>query len=158
MASKHTKSTPVRVALRRDGRILCDVCDQLVTLDTETGRIPEHDSTQLGVACPRGGRKFEVVAPAQSTRPVADKHRVRGADEIKSARERERRNEKRQARRRAQTNREREPHGERKRRPHWSEDYAIYCEDSFGKQDDGFEPHERERTRGGGLPGLGKRN
>lgn len=52
MAGKHTESTPVRVTLRRHGRILCAVCKQLVTLDSETGRIPEHESKQLGVACP----------------------------------------------------------------------------------------------------------
>ena len=46
---------------------------------------------------------------------------------------------------------------QRKRSPHWRDDYAIVGYDSFGREDDGFEPYEREHHARGGLPGHGRR-
>lgn len=46
---------------------------------------------------------------------------------------------------------------QRKRSPHWRDDYAIVGYDSFGRGDDGFEPYEREHHARGGLPGHGRR-
>lgn len=157
--------------VREDGRVKCPVCEQIVSTDEEKQRISKHTSLQLGVVCPYSDRAFRAgglpevrqgfrsragggSSSRQTAGRLAEKNRVRSAEELKQARE-----EVKTARKRSQAKRKRDWNSpeERKRSPHWRDDYAIVGYDSFGREDDGFEPHEREHHARGGLPGHGRR-
>lgn len=160
------KKAPSRPILQpRRGKVKCPICDEWIRALQAKQQITEHGHDDEGRMCK--GSYIYYTLPSTKTadreariQSTFEKYRLRDLETVRRERERQEKEEHREKRAKNLTKAELEKREERRQRyreQRLSDHYAMYAVDSFGEEDDGFEPHQRERVWRGGLPGLGRR-
>lgn len=167
MAESVTKTTKKTTSKRlilepRHGKVKCPVCDEWVAAKLTKCQIGEHGHDASGKMCNGSYRFYTLPSSGMNTREervqaTIEKYRVRDPETLRKERDKREKAKKRKKQTRSGHQAAAEERRERYRQQKLSDNYAMYAEDSFGREDDGFEPHQRERVWRGGLPGQGRR-
>ena len=144
----------------------CPICDEWVRVRQAKQQITEHGHDDNGRMCKGSYIYYTLPSDTPASREervpaTFERYRVRDLATVLREREKQEKEERRKKRAKRPSEAEllrREELRQRRREQRLSDNYAIYAVDSFGEEDDGFEPHQRERVWRGGLPGQGRRH